>query len=66
MPRPAAITKAVAIAIAVVSMYKTNALVPIRPSRRTSPIPHTLQMGEKSTSGTTIIFKALTNISPTT
>ena len=66
MPMTPAMASALAIASAVVIMYSANAFVPMRPSRRTSPMPHTPLISENSTSGTTSIFSALTNRLPTT
>ena len=69
-PSPGAIiiatNKAKEIAIPVVKIYKPKALTPTRPKTDTSPMPHTPQINEKVTKGTTNIFNALTNAVPTT
>ena len=66
IPALAAMKIAVATAMAVVIMYSKNALVPILPRSLMSPIPHTPQIKEKNTSGTTNIFSELTKSFPTT
>lgn len=65
-PIKAATLSASVTAIAVVRMKRASVLRPTRPSTLTSPMPQTPQISEKVTSGTTSIFKALTNAAPTT